>query len=364
MLPGFEAGCFFNATEAAPWIEWVRAQGHDIPDHWEEALATEPQRPASLSQSAWLTDQFLAWHGRQDRPWFAHLSQFRPHPPFAAAGEFSTLYHPDAVPLPVSPAETRDSLHNGLLGHPQMAAPRGEREIRQLRAQYYGMVSEADAQLGRVWAALKASGQWDNTLIIVTSDHGEMLGDHGLIQKAGWFEQSYHILGLIRDPRAGGVRGAVVDAFTENVDVFPTLCDAMGVPVPAQCDGLPLTPFLKGETPPWWREAAHWEFDWRAAFIPSGPHPWPWDRRLESQCLSVRRTRDAGYVHFGDGSWLCFDLARDPTWRTPLTDPAAILRHAQGLMTWRQQHQDRTHTGFLVEHGGIGRWPDMPAGWG
>jgi arylsulfatase A-like enzyme len=364
MLPGFEAGCFFNATEAAPWIEWVRAQGHDIPDHWEEALATEPQRPASLSQSAWLTDQFLAWHGRQDRPWFAHLSQFRPHPPFAAAGEFSTLYHPDAVPLPVSPAETRDSLHNGLLGHPQMAAPRGEREIRQLRAQYYGMVSEADAQLGRVWAALKASGQWDNTLIIVTSDHGEMLCDHGLIQKGGWFEQSYHILGLIRDPRAGGVRGAVVDAFTENVDVFPTLCDAMGVPVPAQCDGLPLTPFLKGETPPWWREAAHWEFDWRAAFIPSGPHPWPWDRRLESQCLSVRRTRDAGYVHFGDGSWLCFDLARDPTWRTPLTDPAAILRHAQGLMTWRQQHQDRTHTGFLVEHGGIGRWPDMPAGWG
>ena len=364
MLPGFEAGCFFNATEAAPWIEWVRAHGHDIPDHWEEALATEPLRPAHLSQTAWLTDQFLAWHGRQDRPWFAHLSQFRPHPPFAAAGEFSTLYHPDAVPLPVSPAETRDSLHNGLLHHPQMAAPTSEREIRQLRAQYYGMVSEADAQLGRVWAALKASGQWDNTLIIVTSDHGEMLCDHGLIQKGGWFEQSYHILGLIRDPRAGGLRGAVVDAFTENVDVFPTLCDAMGVPVPAQCDGLPLTPFLKGEAPPWWREAAHWEFDWRAAFIPSGPHPWPWDRRLESKCLSVCRTRDAGYVHFGDGSWLCFDLERDPTWRTPLTDPAAILRHAQGLMTWRQQHQDRTHTGLLVEHGGIGRWPDMPAGWG
>jgi arylsulfatase A-like enzyme len=364
MLPGFEAGCFFNATEPAPWIEWVRSQDHDIPDHWEEALATEPQRPAHLSQTAWLTDQFLAWHGRQDRPWFAHLSQFRPHPPFAAAGEFSTLYHPDAVPLPVSPAETRDSLHNGLLHHPQMAAPTGEREIRQLRAQYYGMVSEADAQLGRVWEALRASGQWDNTLIIVTSDHGEMLCDHGLIQKGGWFEQSYHILGLIRDPRAGGVRGAVVDAFTENVDVFPTLCDAMGVPVPAQCDGLPLTPFLKGEAPPWWREAAHWEFDWRAAFIPSGPHPWPWDRRLESQCLSVRRTADAGYVHFGDGSWLCFDLKRDPTWRTPLTDPAAILRHAQGLMTWRQQHQDRTHTGLLVENGGIGRWPDMPAGWG
>jgi hypothetical protein len=108
--------------------------------------------------------------------------------------------------------------------------------------------------------------------------------------------------------------------------------------------------------------AAHWEWDWRASFIPHGPHPWPWDRRLETMNLTVRRTREAAYVHFGDGSSLAFDLAADPTWRTALTDAAAVLAQAQGLLTWRAQHLDRTMTGFLVENGGIGRWPSTPAG--
>lgn len=364
ILPGFEDGFFFKPTEAEGWIEWVRSQGFAVSDNWEKALASEPSRPASLSMSAYLTNHFVDWLGRQDRPWFAHLSQLRPHSPYAAAGEFSTMYDPDAAPAPIQPADDRHNLHNGLLRHPLAAAPTSERELRYLQAQYYGMVSESDAQLGRVFEALKALGQWDNTLIIVTSDHGEMLGDHGLIQKAGWFEQSYHVLGILRDPRDGAARGVVVDEFTENVDIFPTLCEAMNIRVPAQIDGLPLTPFLRGQRPAWWRDAAHWEYDWRSSFIPQGPHAWPWDRRLERMCLSVLRTRDAGYVHFGDGSWLCFDLAADPTWRTPLVDAADVLKLAQALATWRLQHQDRTMTGMLVEKGGMGRWPDMPTNWG
>ena len=101
------------------------------------------------------------------------------------------------------------------------------------------------------------------------------MGDHGLIQKLGYFEESYRIPGIVRDPRAGAARGAVVDRFTENIDVFPTLCDAMAIPVPGQCDGLPLTPFLKGDDPPWWRDAAHWEFDWRGTYIPTARIPGP-----------------------------------------------------------------------------------------
>jgi len=226
------------------------------------------------------------------------------------------------------------------------------------------MVSEADGQLGRVWTALEARDEWDDTFIVVTSDHGEQLGDQGLVQKAGYFESSYHVVGLVRDPRPGGVRGAVVERFTENVDIFPTLCEAMDLEVPAQCDGLPLTPFLRGENPPWWRDAAHWEWDWRAGLIADGPHPWPWDRRLERQNLMVRRSDDAAYVHFGDGSSAAFDLAADPTWAMPLTDPGRVLEQAQALLTWRARHADRTLTGMLVEGGGIGRWPAMPEHWG
>ena len=86
--------------------------------------------------------------------------------------------------------------------------------------------------------------------------------------------------------------------------------------------------------------------------------------KLSPNQFAVLRTADAGYVHFSDGTWLCFDLAADPTWRTPLTDPARVLTLAQALLTWRAQHQDRTMTGMLVEDGGVGRWPDMPANWG
>jgi arylsulfatase A-like enzyme len=364
ILPGFEVGLRLAAEWPTAWMAHLRALGHVVPDDPHAVLAGEPGRPAEHSMSAFLADGFIAWLGRQSAPWFAHLSQFRPHPPYAAAGHFSAMYDSGDVPLPIAPAEDRHRLHEGLMRHPKMAAPGDEATLRGLRAQYFGMISEADHQLGRVWAALEAAGQWEDTFILVTADHGEQLGDHGLIQKGGFFEQSYHIPCIIRDPRPAAARGAVVERFTEAVDVFPTLCEAMGLAVPAACDGAPLTPFLEGREPPWWREAAHYEWDWRTSLIAEGPSPWPWDRRLERQNLAVRRGEDHAYIHFGEGSWLAFDLAADPTWRTPVRDPAVVLEGAQALLTWRARHADRTLTGMLVEGGGIGRWPEMPALWG
>jgi len=103
------------------------------------------------------------------------------------------------------------------------------------------MISEVDFQLGRVFEAIDARGEWHDTLIVITSDHGEQLGDHGLIEKLGFFPQSYHVIGLWRDPRRkSGVRN--VQHFTENVDLLPTLCDALGINSPAQCDGVSLAP--------------------------------------------------------------------------------------------------------------------------
>jgi arylsulfatase A-like enzyme len=362
ILPGFEIGVDLSAPKAGVWMEWLRGHGHDVPDSYEHALRGEPERPAEHSASAFLVGELIEWTARRDRPWFAHLSQLRPHPPYGAAGAFSTLYDPADMPAPIEPAAERHPLHERMLGVRGMAAPSTPERMRQVKAQYYGMVSEADHQFGRLRAALEASGQWADTFVIVTADHGEQMGDHGLIQKLGYFEESYHIPAIVRDPKGAG--GRVVQAFTENIDVFPTLCEAMGIPVPAQCDGLPLTPFLRGETPPWWRDAAHWEYDWRANQIPNGPHAWPWDRRLEDKSLTAMRTETIGYVQFADGSSLCFDLAADPTWRTRVTDPAVILAMAQAMLAWRAQHADRTMSGLLLQDGGVGRWPPMPEGWG
>lgn len=362
LLPGFDVGLELNGDHRA-WIEWLCGLGYPKPVDADEALALESDRPVEHSAAAFLTDHLVGWIGRQRAPWFAHASYFRPHPPYAAAGRFARAYDPASLPAPFAPAAVRHPLHEGLMHHPETASPDGDDAIRALRAQYFGMVSEVDHQLGRVWEALERLGQWDDTWIFATSDHGEDLGDHGLIGKSGFFEGSYHILGIVRDPRHPATHGTTVNHFSENVDVFPTLCEAIGIDTPTQCDGLPLTPFLRGETPPWWRNAAHWEFDWRFTRIPHGPHVWPWDRRLERQHLTVIRGEGSAYVQFGDGSWRCFDLASDPTWRTEVSDPSVVLAHAQAMLTWRSQHAERTLTGMLVEKGGIGRWPPMPEHW-
>jgi len=352
ILPGFDVEVNLSGPYT-PWIEWLRGLGHDVPDDDQAVLRGEPDRPAEHSTSAFLTDRLIEWTSRQDEPWFAHASYLRPHPPYGAAGRWAHAYDPDEVGDPIEPVEPsrRHRLHAGLLHRPEMAAPA---DIGELRAQYFGMIGEVDDQLGRVWQAIP----WDDTLVIVTADHGEQLGDHGLIQKGGFFEQIHHIVGIVRDPTAPQAHGTTVERFTENVDIVPTICEAIGVDVPLQCDGVPLTPLLRGEDPPWWRDAASWEFDWRSSYIDDHVEPWPWDRRLERQHLAVRRSAELAYVQFGDGSWRCFDLAADPTWRTEVDDPALVLPMAQAMLTWRSTHAERTLTDMLLERGGVGRWDE------
>ena len=353
VLPGFDPVLDMSGWQL-PWLHWLNSHGYDFDDP-VAALELEHERPAELSTSTFLTDAFLGWLGEQDQPWFAHISYLRPHPPYSAAGDFSTMYDLASCPAPLPIPANRHRLVDMLLGVPIVSAPDDPAEIAHMQAQYFGMISEVDAQLARIWAALDERGEWNDTVVVVTSDHGEQLGDQGLIQKAGFYESSYAVLGIVRDPRHDFV--GVVDDFTENIDIMPTLCDAMDIPVPTQCDGYPLTPFLRGERPTTWRDAAYYEWDWRDVFIPHGDHEWPWDRRLERQNLAVRRSRDRAFVHFGDGSWRCFDLATDPTWQTEVADPELVLAESAAMLSWRSRNLDRTMTGMLLQDGGIGRRP-------
>lgn len=356
VLPGFS--CLLDLSEShAPWLEWLAERGHPIPNAIR-ALSTEHTRSSDLSVSTFMTDTVIDWLSHQDQGWFAHASYVRPHPPYSAAGEFGSMYPESEVGMPIELVTDPEPFHHTLLQLETTRAPQDEAELRRMRAQYFGMISEVDQQLGRIWDWLKRTGAWENTLVIVTSDHGEMLGDHGLKEKVGYWESSQHIPCIVHDPRNPRAYGSVVRHFTENVDIMPTVCEAMGVGVPHQCDGLPLTPFLAGQDPPWWRTAAHWEYDWRFALIELGVNAdWPWKRTLERQNLCVHRTEDLAYVQFGDGRHLCFDLAVDPTWRTQCVDEPRVMRAAQELLAWRMQTADRRHTGFLVQQGGMGRWP-------
>jgi arylsulfatase A-like enzyme len=355
IAPGFEVGVELTENQV-PWMAWLRELGYDVGDDALAALATESDRPAEHGITAFLTDRLLEWLRTREDPWFAHVSYWRPHDPYAAAGRWSRAYAPDDLPDPV-PEPDRPIPPTGRLA--DRRAPSDPRRLRELRAQYFGMVSNVDDELGRLFAGLRELGMWEDTVIVVTSDHGEQLGDQGRIGKGGFFEASYHIVGIVRDPARPEGHGRRVSAFTENVDLMPTLCEAMGVEIPAQCDGLPLGPLLSGQDPPWWRTAAHWEYDWRWEYIALGPHDWPWDRRLERQNLAVLRRDDLAYVQYGNGAWRCFDLAADPTWRTELTDPSRVLAAAQEMLAWRATHFERLLTDMLLIDGGLGRVPSF-----
>lgn len=357
ILPGFDTGLDLPG-EQGPWLAWLKTLGYPV-GHVDTMLATEHLRPAEHSVSTFLANHVIDWlrQAPRDQPWFLHASWFRPHPPYSAPGDYAHRYRPADCPPAVATGPHLHPVQELLARVPELTAPETAAEIASLRAQYYGSLTHVDQEVGRVISAIEARGEWDNTLVIVTSDHGEQLGDQGLIQKAGFFEASYRIPAIVRDPRNRTVAGTRVARFTEAVDILPTLAELIGEPVPPQCDGLPLTPFLRGESPPWWRTSAHYEWDWRDWYLGRSTDQWPWDRRLERRNLVVQRGEQYAYVHFGDGSWRCFDLQADPAWRTLTEDPAIVLGQAQALLDWRSIHLDRTLTNTLIRNGIVGRKP-------
>jgi arylsulfatase A-like enzyme len=230
-------------------------------------------------------------------------------------------------------------------------------EIRQMRATYFGLIAEVDAHIGRIVEYLKASGQYDRTLIVFTSDHAEMLGDHYLWGKEFYFDQSFHLPLIIRDPRAeaDSARGSVVEAFTEAIDVMPTIVDWMGLDVPRACNGRSLVPFLRGDQPDDWRTEVFWEHDFRDV-VSQRPEA-ALSLTSDDCCYAVIRDADFKYVHFAMLPPLLFDLRADPHETNNIAaSPDAkdtVLRYAQKMLTWRLVQADRTFTNMYLSKDGL-----------
>ena len=106
-----------------------------------------------------------------------------------------------------------------------------------------------------------------------------------------------------------------------------------------------------------WRTNAHYEWDYRTYWINDAtPHDTV-DRNLSRQNLAVSVGDDTAYVQFGDGSFKCFDLALDPTWRSECRDPSRVLEAAQEQLVWRQEFLRREYTDMLLRPNRPGRWP-------
>ena len=371
VLPGLTTRVKLPEHER-PWLSWLGQQGLRFPDNAAAhlPLGVQPGRitnappvySAEQTQTAFLTNEFIRWLDEQvgERPWFAHLSFIRPHPPFIVPAPYNTMFAPDEVDG-FARAEHRVAEAKG---HPLMeyfleharadhfvpgadgrVAELSEAQFRQIKATYYGMIAEVDAQLGRVFDAIMARGEWDDTLIVFTSDHAEMLGDHFALGKGGYFDQSQHIPLIIRDPNESTYRGKQVTAFTEAVDIFPTLLETLEVEATHHLDGTSLYPLIYNEEPPEdWRDAVYWEFDFREVAERTAE---TWFEASSTELnLAVVRTAKWKYVHFPLLPPLLFDLEADPQNLVNLAEDPEHLRTrlllAERLLRWRAMHLDQT----------------------
>jgi len=394
-MRGFDLGVHLDDF-IAPWLAWLAAEGFDVPDpaayfsiydridaatpSGRGATWAPPAYDAEHTESAFLTACALGWLEREldarggaaaGDPWCAHLSYLRPHPPWVVPAPYHDMFDPADVPAPV---RREDPAAEAEL-HPFLAAaltivpsPPERLDQDQLRATYYGMIAEVDHQLGVLLDGIDALGQRDDTVVIVTSDHGEQLGDHWLVEKLGFFDQSYRIPLIIRWPGMEASAGRTVDAFTENVDVLPTIVDLCGGGSPAFCDGASLRPFLDAElcgvdAPAGWRDAVHTEYDFR---MPTSTIIEDLLGIRQDQCsVSVIRDRAGKYVQFGGGlPSLFFDLIDDPgelVDRGGEPDRAGqMLGYAQRLLRMHMEHTDpRLANHRATPFGAISR-PDPP----
>jgi arylsulfatase A-like enzyme len=375
-LPGIRVVCPLDGHPKA-WTDWLNARGYETPadvtlaygyrapgpEYEDGAAHPRPSAwPAEVDDTAFLTDRLIDYLKGATKPFVAHLSLLRPHPPWVASEPYNAMYDPLAVPgfarRQTSQAEADQHPYLALrLARRGVRAPENEKRLRRLKAVYFGLISRVDAEIGRLMAFLRESGLIDRTLIIFTSDHGEQLGDHWLLGKGGYFDASYHIPLVIRDPRdrAASGRGERTTNFTENIDIMPTLLEAIGAVIPRQCDGRSLAPFLVGGgAPANWRAEAHWEYDFRddveAVKTDLGLAP--------DQCaMTILRGDRFKYVHFTGLAPLLFDLQADPNEMNNLAGERAhapaMLACAQAMLSWRMNHEERTLTHLALTADGV-----------
>jgi len=273
--------------------------------------------PQEASEPYFLYDQgirFVKEMAEAERPWFTVISTLEPHDPFVVSKDYYALYEGKEIQLP-------ENYRDDLSGKPGLYRRLrlvwndvSDEDVRKATACYYASCSLIDDQIGRIVETLKETGQLENTYIVFTSDHGELLGAHGLFLKGvPAYEEVYRIPLVIAGP---DVKPAVYDdVFVSIVDLAPTLCEWTGsAPLPG-IDGHSLVPMLRGE--PIERES----FPWNEAYSEFHGQRFFYTQRLVWH-------GNYKYIFNGFDEDELYDLNRDPHELNNLTgDPA----HAEVL---------------------------------
>lgn len=278
----------FYDEKRSPYNAYLNAKGYTSENPWSDhanagidadgSIASgwmfdNANKPANIreedSETPWLTRQAIDFIDQTEDGWCAHVSFIKPHWPYIVPAPYHAMYGPNHVPQPRRHEQERADPHPvfGAYTSNLIAQAFQREEVRnKVIPAYMGLIKQCDDQLGVLLDHLEATGRMDNTMIVLTSDHGDYLGDHWMGEKDLFHDASARIPMIVYDPRpeADATRGTVCDALVESIDLAPTFVETVGGEVPDHIlEGRSLLPWLRGETPAW-RDYVISEYDYSA----------------------------------------------------------------------------------------------------
>ena len=312
-----------NGFQVRPYGDMRHGLGHQpdplsmFPGYAGAESAGETEVPESLISNVVTTREtlsFLLEHTDREPevPWFVCASYTRPHSPFTAPGRYIRRYR-DAVPVPASGATYRDGLETYARDfHDSLRyGTLTDEQVRRGVEGYYVCVDFVDDCIGELLEGLSRAGILENTIVIYTSDHGEMLGQHGLWGKGVYFEPSIGVPLLMSGPGiAVGHHG--VDHPISLINLFPTCCALAGLPIPETLDGVDMSSLLSRPdaqvSPRAFAPSSFFKYGMRVQhhFHDEARKPGP------NRAMRVCREKDWKYVEIEGGSPFLFDMVHDP----------------------------------------------------
>jgi choline-sulfatase len=362
---GFEYYSYYDGLPAkdafSKYPDYLRSVGYSEEDikqrYWPKELVPEKGQEAypidfseafypsrikeEHSDTAYLTNEAIQFmEETTDQPWMLHLSYWKPHLPFSVSEPYFSMYDPEQVPMPLlreGELEHKPPLQKLFREERRGSFLENERLLRHIRAAYYGMITQLDDHLGRIFNKMDELGITDNTLVVFTSDHGEYLGEHYMIEKELFYEQAIHVPLIMKLPGLFPGNKEIHD-LVEAVDILPTLMQASGLPIPQAVQGRSLIPLIDGTAQEWRQEVfTEWDFQYYHC------------RRLlglsSDQCKATMvRDHRWKYIHYSDQPCELYDLETDPNEWTNLAelpefqDKAAELRTR--ILNWKMRSED------------------------
>ncbi len=366
MLPEGPDGSY-DPDGAKEYNKYLRAKGYESDNPWHDFansgldedgnvlsgwfLKNSPE-PANIaeedSETPYLTGRGMAFMEQHDGPWCCHLSYIKPHWPYIVPEPYASMFGPEHI-LPVVRSDSeRQNAHPVFKAF--MDTKVGETFSRQdvrdaVIPAYMGLIKQADDQMGRLFKWLEDTGRMQDTMIVLTSDHGDFLGDHWMGEKTFFHDTSTRVPLIIYDPspEADSTRGTVCDALVECIDLAPTFVEvAGGKPAYHILEGESLLPILHGTATDTRRDYVICEYDFSATPVAHINHI-----AVRDAVMFMVADKRWKLSHFEGGHRpMLFDLENDPQELTDLGDSVEhadiIAQMYDKLFAWTRRQSQRT----------------------